>query len=153
MIVPWGAVGPTAAVGVYKPPHAPERGMGRPPRDIPLRRERSAPGMSHADTHTPLHGPSPTGGVPSDKALSDSFAAAARARSVFCYSDVPTDHYRWIRTSDMCILAYTGCYYAAALCVQASVLSVARQSASAVSRHARAALFGDSFDHGELVWP
>eukprot|EP00962_Isochrysis_galbana_P017183 scaffold4942_cov106-Isochrysis_galbana.AAC.2 len=27
-------------------------------------RERSAPGMSHADTHTPLHGP--TGGVPSD---------------------------------------------------------------------------------------
>eukprot|EP00962_Isochrysis_galbana_P059807 scaffold33572_cov122-Isochrysis_galbana.AAC.1 len=31
-------------------------------------RERSAPGMSHADTHTPLHGP--TGGVPSDKALS-----------------------------------------------------------------------------------
>eukprot|EP00962_Isochrysis_galbana_P021454 scaffold6333_cov125-Isochrysis_galbana.AAC.2 len=26
-------------------------------------RERSAPGMSHADTHTPLHGP--TGGVPS----------------------------------------------------------------------------------------
>eukprot|EP00962_Isochrysis_galbana_P008676 scaffold2419_cov114-Isochrysis_galbana.AAC.13 len=32
-------------------------------------RERSAPGMSHADTHTPLHGP--TGGVPSDKALSD----------------------------------------------------------------------------------
>eukprot|EP00962_Isochrysis_galbana_P002379 scaffold633_cov134-Isochrysis_galbana.AAC.9 len=28
-------------------------------------RERSAPGMSHADTHTPLHGP--TGGVPSDK--------------------------------------------------------------------------------------
>eukprot|EP00962_Isochrysis_galbana_P030232 scaffold9776_cov126-Isochrysis_galbana.AAC.19 len=34
-------------------------------------RERSAPapGMAHADTHTPLHGP--TGGVPSDKALSD----------------------------------------------------------------------------------
>eukprot|EP00962_Isochrysis_galbana_P000536 scaffold155_cov106-Isochrysis_galbana.AAC.2 len=31
MIVPWGAVGPTMAVGVYKPPHAPERGMGRPP--------------------------------------------------------------------------------------------------------------------------
>eukprot|EP00962_Isochrysis_galbana_P026450 scaffold8215_cov116-Isochrysis_galbana.AAC.2 len=30
MIVPWGAVGPTTAVGVYKPPHAPERGMGRP---------------------------------------------------------------------------------------------------------------------------
>eukprot|EP00962_Isochrysis_galbana_P020976 scaffold6172_cov117-Isochrysis_galbana.AAC.3 len=29
MIVPWGAVGPTTAVGVYKPPHAPERGMGR----------------------------------------------------------------------------------------------------------------------------
>eukprot|EP00962_Isochrysis_galbana_P046787 scaffold18906_cov122-Isochrysis_galbana.AAC.2 len=28
-------------------------------------RERSAPGMSHADTETPLHGP--TGGVPSDK--------------------------------------------------------------------------------------
>eukprot|EP00962_Isochrysis_galbana_P012874 scaffold3653_cov111-Isochrysis_galbana.AAC.5 len=35
-------------------------------------RERSAPGMSHADTHTPLHGP--TGGVPSDKALSDNLA-------------------------------------------------------------------------------
>eukprot|EP00962_Isochrysis_galbana_P001545 scaffold397_cov152-Isochrysis_galbana.AAC.2 len=32
-------------------------------------RERSALGMSHADTHTPLHGP--TEGVPSDKALSD----------------------------------------------------------------------------------
>eukprot|EP00962_Isochrysis_galbana_P036700 scaffold12717_cov99-Isochrysis_galbana.AAC.1 len=37
MIVPRGAVGPTTAVGVYKPPHAPERGMGRPPRDMPLR--------------------------------------------------------------------------------------------------------------------
>eukprot|EP00962_Isochrysis_galbana_P012670 scaffold3594_cov133-Isochrysis_galbana.AAC.3 len=37
MIVPWGAVGPTTAVGVYKPPHAPERGMGRPPHVIPLR--------------------------------------------------------------------------------------------------------------------
>jgi len=31
--VPWGAVGPATAVGVCKPPHAPERGMGRPPRD------------------------------------------------------------------------------------------------------------------------
>eukprot|EP00962_Isochrysis_galbana_P003629 scaffold1038_cov122-Isochrysis_galbana.AAC.2 len=29
-------------------------------------RERSAPVMSHADTHTPLHD-GPTGGVPSDK--------------------------------------------------------------------------------------
>eukprot|EP00962_Isochrysis_galbana_P035439 scaffold12153_cov135-Isochrysis_galbana.AAC.1 len=37
MIVPWGAVGPTTAVGVCKPPHAPERGMVRPPRDTPLR--------------------------------------------------------------------------------------------------------------------
>eukprot|EP00962_Isochrysis_galbana_P055713 scaffold27484_cov120-Isochrysis_galbana.AAC.4 len=37
MIVPWGAVGPTTAVGVCKPPHAPERGMGRPPSDNPLR--------------------------------------------------------------------------------------------------------------------
>eukprot|EP00962_Isochrysis_galbana_P000308 scaffold87_cov167-Isochrysis_galbana.AAC.2 len=36
MIVPWGAVGPTMAVGVYKPPHAPERGMGRPPHDNPV---------------------------------------------------------------------------------------------------------------------
>eukprot|EP00962_Isochrysis_galbana_P048576 scaffold20319_cov101-Isochrysis_galbana.AAC.3 len=27
MIVPWGAVGPTTAVGVYKPPHAPERAV------------------------------------------------------------------------------------------------------------------------------
>eukprot|EP00962_Isochrysis_galbana_P019006 scaffold5520_cov102-Isochrysis_galbana.AAC.5 len=36
MIVPWGAVGPTTAVGVYKPPHAPERGVRRPPRDMPL---------------------------------------------------------------------------------------------------------------------
>eukprot|EP00962_Isochrysis_galbana_P032899 scaffold10898_cov128-Isochrysis_galbana.AAC.4 len=78
------------AVGVYKPPHAPERGMGRPPHgsgiivwglkqppvndvmiDSPTDtsltkgRERSAPGMSHADTHTPLHGL--TGGVPSHK--------------------------------------------------------------------------------------
>eukprot|EP00962_Isochrysis_galbana_P043886 scaffold16869_cov84-Isochrysis_galbana.AAC.1 len=33
----WGAVGPTMAVGVCKAPHAPERGMGRPPRDTPLR--------------------------------------------------------------------------------------------------------------------
>eukprot|EP00962_Isochrysis_galbana_P036068 scaffold12401_cov133-Isochrysis_galbana.AAC.2 len=32
------------------------------------RHDLSALGMSHADTHTPLHGP--TGGVPSDKALS-----------------------------------------------------------------------------------
>eukprot|EP00962_Isochrysis_galbana_P034028 scaffold11462_cov140-Isochrysis_galbana.AAC.7 len=37
MIVPWGAFGPRTAVGVCKPPHAPERGMGRPPRDTPLR--------------------------------------------------------------------------------------------------------------------
>eukprot|EP00962_Isochrysis_galbana_P030628 scaffold9935_cov122-Isochrysis_galbana.AAC.3 len=28
MIVPWGAVGPTTAVGVYKPPHAPETERG-----------------------------------------------------------------------------------------------------------------------------
>eukprot|EP00962_Isochrysis_galbana_P019579 scaffold5703_cov135-Isochrysis_galbana.AAC.1 len=35
-------------------------------------RGRGAPGMSHADTHTPLHGP--TGGVPSHKALSDTIA-------------------------------------------------------------------------------
>ena len=43
------------------------------------------------------------------------FAAAARAQ-VFCFSDMPTDHYPWKRTSDMYILAYTGCCYAAALC-------------------------------------
>mmetsp|Transcript_31519 Transcript_31519/g.100450 ORF Transcript_31519/g.100450 Transcript_31519/m.100450 type:complete len:235 (+) Transcript_31519:847-1551(+) len=45
--------------------------MSDSPTDTALTkgRERSAPGMSHADTHTPLHGP--TGGVPSDKALSD----------------------------------------------------------------------------------
>ena len=48
------------------------------------------------------------------------FAAAARAQ-VFCFSDMPTDHYPWKRTSDMYILAYTGCYYAAALCVQATL--------------------------------
>eukprot|EP00962_Isochrysis_galbana_P021322 scaffold6286_cov106-Isochrysis_galbana.AAC.7 len=41
-------------------------------------RERSAPEMSHADTHTPLHGP--TGGVPSDKALSDMFARLVGTR-------------------------------------------------------------------------
>eukprot|EP00962_Isochrysis_galbana_P032688 scaffold10789_cov141-Isochrysis_galbana.AAC.9 len=35
----------------------------------PEDREPDAPDMPHADTHTPLHGP--TGGVPSDKALSD----------------------------------------------------------------------------------
>eukprot|EP00962_Isochrysis_galbana_P049957 scaffold21420_cov129-Isochrysis_galbana.AAC.2 len=38
--------------------------------------ERNAPGMSHADTRTPLHGH--TGGVPSDKALSDTLKARAR---------------------------------------------------------------------------
>eukprot|EP00962_Isochrysis_galbana_P025704 scaffold7956_cov124-Isochrysis_galbana.AAC.1 len=36
---------------------------------MPEDREPNAPDMPHADTHTPLHGP--TGGVPSDKALSD----------------------------------------------------------------------------------
>eukprot|EP00962_Isochrysis_galbana_P028841 scaffold9150_cov120-Isochrysis_galbana.AAC.22 len=39
-------------------------------------RERSAPGMSHADTQTPLHGP--TGGVPSDNALSDTHTGKAK---------------------------------------------------------------------------
>eukprot|EP00962_Isochrysis_galbana_P051679 scaffold23147_cov147-Isochrysis_galbana.AAC.6 len=37
---------------------------------MPEDREPNAPDMPHADTRTPLHGP--TGGVPSDKALSDS---------------------------------------------------------------------------------
>eukprot|EP00962_Isochrysis_galbana_P028372 scaffold8966_cov132-Isochrysis_galbana.AAC.7 len=36
---------------------------------MPEDREPNAPDMPHADTRTPLHGP--TGGVPSDKALSD----------------------------------------------------------------------------------
>eukprot|EP00962_Isochrysis_galbana_P042331 scaffold15792_cov141-Isochrysis_galbana.AAC.6 len=40
-------------------------------------RERSTPGMSHADTHTSLHGP--TGGVPSHKALSDTLRLPPRA--------------------------------------------------------------------------
>eukprot|EP00962_Isochrysis_galbana_P052867 scaffold24329_cov101-Isochrysis_galbana.AAC.5 len=35
---------------------------------MPEDREPNAPDMPHADTRTPLHGP--TGGVPSDKALS-----------------------------------------------------------------------------------
>eukprot|EP00962_Isochrysis_galbana_P049478 scaffold20962_cov112-Isochrysis_galbana.AAC.11 len=48
-------------------------------------RGRSAPGMSHADTHTPLHGP--TGGVPSHKALSDNrivvpFAFVTRSHNI-----------------------------------------------------------------------
>eukprot|EP00962_Isochrysis_galbana_P057953 scaffold30588_cov129-Isochrysis_galbana.AAC.6 len=38
---------------------------------MPEDREPNAPDMPHADTRTPLHGRGPTGGVPSDKALSD----------------------------------------------------------------------------------
>eukprot|EP00962_Isochrysis_galbana_P022772 scaffold6813_cov123-Isochrysis_galbana.AAC.8 len=34
MIVPWGAVGPTTAVGVCKPPHAPEKGVWEGPHAI-----------------------------------------------------------------------------------------------------------------------
>eukprot|EP00962_Isochrysis_galbana_P006863 scaffold1855_cov143-Isochrysis_galbana.AAC.3 len=38
---------------------------------MPEDREPNGPDMPHADTRTPLHGP--TGGVPSDKALSDTY--------------------------------------------------------------------------------
>eukprot|EP00962_Isochrysis_galbana_P049104 scaffold20708_cov129-Isochrysis_galbana.AAC.3 len=45
--------------------------------------EGREPDMPHADTHTPLHGP--TGGVPSDKALSDrAEGVPTRLRPTFC---------------------------------------------------------------------
>eukprot|EP00962_Isochrysis_galbana_P006432 scaffold1733_cov123-Isochrysis_galbana.AAC.8 len=55
--------------------------MSDSPTDTALTkgRERSAPGMSHADTHTPLH--DPTGGVPSHKALSDRFSLRLRRQA------------------------------------------------------------------------
>eukprot|EP00962_Isochrysis_galbana_P046165 scaffold18458_cov112-Isochrysis_galbana.AAC.1 len=34
-VVWWGPVGPTSPVCASKTPHAPERGVGRPPRDSP----------------------------------------------------------------------------------------------------------------------
>eukprot|EP00962_Isochrysis_galbana_P020543 scaffold6010_cov121-Isochrysis_galbana.AAC.1 len=46
---------------------------------MPEDREPNAPDMPHADTRTPLHGP--TGGVPSDKALSDTEFARMRTYS------------------------------------------------------------------------
>eukprot|EP00962_Isochrysis_galbana_P002298 scaffold602_cov121-Isochrysis_galbana.AAC.4 len=47
---------------------------------MPEDREPNAPDMPHADTRTPLHGP--TGGVPSDKALSDTFAVTETAHTM-----------------------------------------------------------------------
>eukprot|EP00962_Isochrysis_galbana_P017743 scaffold5110_cov122-Isochrysis_galbana.AAC.3 len=49
-------------------------------------REQSAPGMPHADTHTPLHGP--TGGVPSHKAISDNTSPLLREPHILSSPDI-----------------------------------------------------------------
>eukprot|EP00962_Isochrysis_galbana_P044729 scaffold17434_cov114-Isochrysis_galbana.AAC.1 len=54
---------------------------------MPEDREPDAPDMPHANTRTPLHGP--TGGVPSDKALSDREKGAMLVRQRIVVVECP----------------------------------------------------------------
>eukprot|EP00962_Isochrysis_galbana_P019592 scaffold5706_cov124-Isochrysis_galbana.AAC.2 len=56
--------------------------------------------MSHANTHTPLHGP--TGGVPSDKALSDIYLHSSPRTPRSCGIPVPPDNLYSHTVVDVC---------------------------------------------------